>query len=113
MADLKPVYLIAGTDRPKIDTALERLRARFAPETVESASAIDTSGEAAAALCNAGSLFGDARLVLVTEAERWKAADVKSLQAYLAAPAPGDDDGAGRRRDQEGRSARQGLCEGG
>ncbi len=88
MADLKPVYLIAGTDRPKIDTALERLRARFTPETVESASAIDTSGEAAAALCNAGSLFGDARLVLVTEAERWKAADVKSLQAYLAAPVP-------------------------
>jgi DNA polymerase-3 subunit delta len=88
VADLKPVYLIAGTDRPKIDTALERLRARFAAEAVEAASAIDTSGEAAAALCNAGSLFGDARLVLVTEAERWKAADVKALQAYLAAPAP-------------------------
>jgi DNA polymerase-3 subunit delta len=88
VADLKPVYLIAGTDRPKIDTALERLRARFAAEAVEAASAIDTSGEAAAALCNAGSLFGDARLVLVTEADRWKAADVKALQAYLAAPAP-------------------------
>jgi DNA polymerase-3 subunit delta len=88
VTDLKPVYLIAGTDRPKIDTALERLRARFAAEAVEAASAIDTSGEAAAALCNAGSLFGDARLVLVTEAERWKAADVKALQVYLAAPAP-------------------------
>jgi DNA polymerase-3 subunit delta len=88
VTDLKPVYLIAGTDRPKIDTALERLRARFAAEAVEAASAIDTSGEAAAALCNAGSLFGDARLVLVTEADRWKAADVKALQAYLAAPAP-------------------------
>jgi DNA polymerase-3 subunit delta len=88
VADLKPVYLIAGTDRPKIDTALERLRARFAAEAVEAASAIDTSGEAAAALCNAGSLFGDARLVLVTEAERWKAPDVKALQGYLAAPAP-------------------------
>jgi DNA polymerase-3 subunit delta len=88
VTDLKPVYLIAGTDRPKIDTALERLRARFAAEAVEAASAIDTSGEAAAALCNAGSLFGDARLVLVTEAERWKAADVKTLQGYLAAPAP-------------------------
>jgi DNA polymerase-3 subunit delta len=88
VTDLKPVYLIAGTDRPKIDTALERLRARFAAEAVEAASAIDTSGEAAAALCNAGSLFGDARLVLVTEAERWKAPDVKALQGYLAAPAP-------------------------
>ena len=73
MADLKPVYLLAGTDRPKIDTALVRLRARFPPESVESVSAIDASGEAAVALCNAGSLFGDARLVLVTEVERWKA----------------------------------------
>lgn len=88
MADLEPVYLIAGTDRPKIDTALDRLRARFTAETVELASAVDTSGEAATALCNAGSLFGDARLVLVTETERWKAADVKALQSYLSAPAP-------------------------
>ena len=32
MADeLKPAYLIAGTDRPKVDRALERLRRRFAP----------------------------------------------------------------------------------
>ena len=88
MADLKPVYLLAGTDRPKIDTALERLRRHFSDQSVESASALDASGEEAAALCNAGSLFGDTRLVLVSEVERWKAADVKALQTYLAAPAP-------------------------
>ena len=88
MAELKPVYLLAGTDRPKIDTALERLRRHFPDEAVESVSAVDASGEDAAALCNAGSLFGDARLVLVSEAERWKAADVKALQTYLAGPAP-------------------------
>jgi DNA polymerase III delta subunit len=88
VADLKPVYLLAGTDRPKIDTALERLRRHFADGAVESASAVDTSADEAAALCNAGSLFGDARLVVVGEVERWKAADVKALQAYLAAPAP-------------------------
>ena len=88
MADLKPVYLLAGTDRPKIDTALERLRRHFTDESVESVSALDASGDDAAALCNAGSLFGDARLVLVSEVERWKAADVKALQAYLSAPAP-------------------------
>ncbi len=87
MAALKPVYLLTGTDRPKIDTALARLRRHFAPEAVETASAHDVSGEQAAALCNAGSLFGDARLVLVTEAERWKAADVKALEPYFAAPA--------------------------
>jgi len=88
VAELKPVYLLAGTDRPKIHTALERLRGHFPDEAVESVSALDASGDEAAGLCNAGSLFGDARLVLVSEVERWKAADVKALQAYLAAPAP-------------------------
>jgi DNA polymerase-3 subunit delta len=88
VADLKPVYLMTGTDRPKIETALARLRRHFTPEAIETASALDTSAEAAAALCNAGSLFGDARLVVVSDAERWKAADVKALDAYLAAPAP-------------------------
>jgi DNA polymerase-3 subunit delta len=49
-------------------------------------------------LCNAGSLFGDARLILVTEvdgvkADRgrrggWKAADVEAVTTYLANPAP-------------------------
>jgi DNA polymerase-3 subunit delta len=88
VADLKPIYLLTGTDRPKIDTALARLRRHFPPEAVEAVSAHDVSGEEAAALCNAGSLFGDARLVLVSEAEKWKAADVKALDAYFAAPAP-------------------------
>jgi DNA polymerase III subunit delta len=87
VADLKPVYLLTGTDRPKIDTALERLRRHFTTEAVETASAHDVSAEQAVALCNAGSLFGDARLVLVTEVERWKAADAKSLEPYLSAPA--------------------------
>jgi DNA polymerase III subunit delta len=88
VAALKPVYLLTGTDRPKIDTALARLRRHFAAEAVEAVSAHDVSGEQAAALCNAGSLFGDARLVVVSEAERWKAADVKALETYLGAPAP-------------------------
>ena len=68
------------------------------PEAVESVSALETSGEEAAALCNVGSLFGDARLILVTDvdgvkAERgrrggWKAADVEAVVAYVEAPAP-------------------------
>lgn len=88
MADLKPVYLLTGTDGPKIDTALARLRRHFAPEAIDAATANDTTGEAAAALCNAGTLFGDTRLVVVRDAERWKAADVKAIDAYLKAPAP-------------------------
>jgi DNA polymerase III subunit delta len=95
----KPVYLITGSDRPKIETALSRLRTHFAPEAIEIASAIDTPGDEAIALCNAGSLFGDARLLVVLEVDGrkdaegrrkggWKAADVEVVSAYLVSPAP-------------------------
>ena len=96
---LKPVYLLTGSDRPKIETALARLRRHFEPEATEIVSAQEQSGAEAAALCNAGSLFGDARLVLVEGvdgrrnsegrlANGWKAADVKAIEEYLASPAP-------------------------
>ncbi len=95
----QPVYLLTGSDRPKIDTALGRLRRHFPPGSTELRSALDTSGDDAVGLCNAGSLFGDARLVVVSEidgvkADRgrrggWKAADAEAVAAYLAAPAPG------------------------
>ncbi len=96
---LKAVYLISGSDEPKVELAVSRLRARFTPEAVERVSALETLGEDAVALCNAGSLFGDARLVLVDDVDGrrtnegrltggWKAADVKAVTAYLAAPAP-------------------------
>jgi DNA polymerase-3 subunit delta len=94
----KPVYLITGSDRPKVDTALARLRGHFEAESIETVSALETSGDEVAGLCNAGSLFGDARLVVVTDvdgvkADRgrrggWKAADVGSIEAYLGSPAP-------------------------
>jgi DNA polymerase-3 subunit delta len=98
--DLKPVYLLTGSDRPKIATALARLRRHFQSEAIESVGAQDVSGPEAAALCNAGSLFGDARLVVVEAvdgrrnadgrlANGWKAADVKAIEEYLASPAPG------------------------
>jgi DNA polymerase-3 subunit delta len=95
----KPVYLLTGSDRPKIETALQRLRVHFATEAVEGVSALDTSGESAVALCNAGSLFGDARLVIVEDVDGrregdgrrrggWRAADVEAVAAYLGGPAP-------------------------
>ena len=97
--ELKPVYLLTGSDRPKIETALARLRGRFPGEAAEIVSAADTPGHAAVALCNAGSLFGDARLVVVEHVDGrrdsdgrlkggWKAADVSTVAAYLASPAP-------------------------
>jgi DNA polymerase-3 subunit delta len=101
MADApeKPVYLLTGSDRPKIDTALARLRRHFSPEAIESVSALVTQGEAAVALCNSASLFGDARLVIVEDVDGsrggdnrpkggWKAADVEAVASYLASPSP-------------------------
>lgn len=86
--ELKPLYLLTGTDRPKVELALARLRKRFLAESTELTSALETDGATAIALCNAGGLFGDARLVVVTAVEKWKAADVKELEAYAASPAP-------------------------
>jgi DNA polymerase III subunit delta len=95
----KSVYLITGGDRPKIETAVARLRAHFSPEAIEFVSAVETSGEDAVGLCNAGSLFGDARLIVVRDVDGqqdgegrrkggWKAADVAVVADYLANPAP-------------------------
>ena len=121
--DLKPVYLLTGSDRPKVETALGRLRRHFEPEAVELVSAQDVPGEEAVALCNVGSLFGDARLVVVEGvdgrrnaegrlANGWKVADVKAIEAYLASPAPGHGARARRRGAEEGCAADEGLREG-
>ncbi|HWP34936.1 MAG TPA: hypothetical protein VNM66_04995, partial [Thermodesulfobacteriota bacterium] len=96
----KPVYLLTGNDRPKIATALARLKRHFAPGAVETVSALDASGQDVVALCNAGSLFGEGRLVVVEHVDGggdgdgrrrggWKAADADAVAAYLRAPAPG------------------------
>jgi DNA polymerase-3 subunit delta len=87
--DLKPAYLIAGGDRPKIDRALARLRRRFAADAVDAHDADDTSGDDVVAACNALGLFAsDGRLVVVEAIEKWKAPDVKAIATYLEAPAP-------------------------
>lgn len=94
------MYLISGSDRPKIGRAVERLRARVGEEAVESLNAHEASGADAVAACNALGLFaGSVRLVLVDEVDGrrnsegrltggWKAADVKAVSEYLANPAP-------------------------
>jgi DNA polymerase III subunit delta len=88
-SELKPVYLLTGSDRPKIVRALRRLRARIGEDAVEQLSAAESSGADAVAACNALGLFGGGgRLVIVDGAERWKAADVKEIASYLASPAP-------------------------
>lgn len=90
MADeLKPAYLLGGTDRPKVDRALQRLRDRFGDEVPESHTAAEASGIDVVAACNALGLFtGDGRLIVVDGVETWKAEDTKAIAAYLKAPAP-------------------------
>lgn len=102
MADeLKPVYLLTGGDRPKIDRALRKLRARFDESAFEQLTAVEAKGADVVAACNSMGLFGgDSRLVLVTDVDGrrnsegrmaggLKAADVEEIAAYLASPAPG------------------------
>ena len=87
--ELKPVYLIVGGDRPKIQRAIRRLRDRIGDESTELLSAVEAAGEDAVAACNSPGLFGSGgRLVVVSDVDRWKAADVKAVADYLAAPAP-------------------------
>jgi DNA polymerase III subunit delta len=90
MADeLQPVYLLLGSDRPKITRALGRLRARFGPEGVETLVASSASAEDTVGALNSLGLFGSGRLVVVEAVEAWKKADAEALRAYLAAPVPG------------------------
>jgi DNA polymerase III delta subunit len=100
MAELKPVYLIGGSDRPKVARAIRRLRERVGQASVETLSAVEASADDAVAACNALGLFAsEARLVLVEEVDGrpnadgrlvggWKAADAKTIAAYAENPAP-------------------------
>jgi DNA polymerase III subunit delta len=89
-SELKPVYLLTGSDRPKIARAVRRLRDRFGDDSTEQLSAREANAADVVASCNALGLFGggEGRLVVVDDVETWKAAEVKELAAYLASPSP-------------------------
>src|SRR5437588_6135962 len=89
---LLPVYLVTGSDRPKIARALGRLRSRFEADSVDQLAADSASGADAVAACNALGLFGGetgGRLVIVHGAERWRKADLEAVAAYLKDPVEG------------------------
>jgi DNA polymerase-3 subunit delta len=89
VAELAPVYLITGTDRPKVGRALRRLRERIGEDATEILSAHEANGEDAVAASNALGLFAvERRLVVVEHVERWKAADLKTISEYVRRPAP-------------------------
>jgi DNA polymerase-3 subunit delta len=99
--ELKPVYLVTGNDLPKVERTLQRLRRRFDAGSVERmvAGKGAASGADVVAACNAGTLLGGERLVLVTNVDGqrgeydrlsggWKAEDVDVVVTYLRDPAP-------------------------
>ncbi|MGB2953328.1 MAG: DNA polymerase III subunit delta [Gaiellaceae bacterium] len=89
MAELKPAYLLTGSDRPKVVRALRRLRERVGEEATERLSALETSGADVVAASNALGLFAvERRLVVVEDVEGWKVGDVDAVTAYLDDPAP-------------------------
>ena len=89
MAELAAVYLITGTDRPKVARALRRLRGRVGEEATEVMSAHEAGGEDVVAACNALALFAvEHRLIVVEDVERWKTADLQALEEYVRRPAP-------------------------
>jgi DNA polymerase-3 subunit delta len=94
---LGPAYLVHGSDRPKVDQALRRLRDRIdaAGGSIERMQAGEGGDGVTAAPgevvleCNALGLLGGPRLVLVAGIEAWKAEQsLAPLIAYLASPAP-------------------------
>ena len=90
-SELRPLYLLTGSDRPKIRRALDRLRARFGPESVETIEAAEAGGDEAVAACNSLGLFsgGGGQLVVVEGVEQWKKEDEEVIAGYAANPAPG------------------------
>ena len=88
---LKPVYLLTGTDRPKIRRAIRRLRARMGEDAVELLSADSATGADAVGACNALGLLGaeGGKLVIVEGIERWRADDAGAVAAYLGDPVAG------------------------
>jgi DNA polymerase III subunit delta len=86
--DLKAAYLVTGTDWPKLDAALTRLRRRFAEDAVEQLSGAEADGGAIVAACNAIGLLAEQRLVLVRQAEELDEASAEVVAAYCRDPAP-------------------------
>lgn len=86
VAELQPVYLIHGNDRPKVGEALRRLRARFPDDAIETYAAATTPAADVVAACSMMGLLADQRLMLVTGVDAWKADDVAELLAYMHSP---------------------------
>jgi DNA polymerase III delta subunit len=94
-ADIKPAYLITGSDDAKIDAVLARLRARAegeggpgALEAIESSEGRAPDAAALIAAIPAMSLMASHRYVLADRVNRWSAPQAASVASALAELGP-------------------------
>jgi DNA polymerase-3 subunit delta len=92
--DLKPAYLICGTDQPKVRRGVARLRQRVFDETASdlNISLFDARSHTVADVLQAADTATftlGTRLLLVSAADAWKAAERDRVADYLADPVPG------------------------
>ncbi len=96
MAEMRPLYLIAGTDGAKIDATRARLRARAEREGGDAALEVFEPGEgrgmpdheALLAAIPAMSLMGERRYLLADGVERWRDRQHEAVAAALVALPP-------------------------
>ncbi len=87
---LKPVYGIWGEDRGKVERAVRRLYDRVTADGGMPPDAFDAAVDTAAdvvATCQTLS-FGGLRLVIVRNADAWRADDATPVVTYLESPSP-------------------------
>ena len=94
LPDLKPAYLICGTDQPKVRRGVVLLRKRVFDQTASdlNISLFDGRIHAVADVLQAADTATftlGTRLLLVSAADAWKAADRDRVADYLADPVPG------------------------
>jgi DNA polymerase-3 subunit delta len=92
-APLKPAYLIIGTDGPKVETALQRLRARIIADSgtelnIDEFSASQHGAAQVVAAANTLAFLSGVRLVLVHGVDQWRKPDKDLIADYLKSPAP-------------------------
>jgi DNA polymerase-3 subunit delta len=85
--------LILGTDGPKVETALQRLRARIVADSgtelnIDEFHASQHSAAEVVAAANTLAFLAGIRLVLVHGVEQWRKPDKEDIADYLRSPAP-------------------------
>jgi DNA polymerase-3 subunit delta len=93
LSDLKPVYLIYGSEELLLERALERLKERIAAVADPEFNVETFAGESATSdeIINAANtlpFMSDRRLVIVRDVEKLQAASLDAMVAYAKDPAP-------------------------